>query len=77
MHKTVFLTSYSSTIYGVVTRYWRVERDGSLRLYGTETVILPSAPMEQEGLPEEGLVKRRAQAPKDESPPLKKVTLPT
>jgi hypothetical protein len=77
MYKTVFLTSYGSTIYGVVSKYWRVGRDGSLYLDSTETVILPSAPMEQEGLPEESLVKRKAQAPRDESPPVKKVILPT
>lgn len=77
MYKTVYLTSYSSTIYGVISRYWRVGRDGSMYYDRSETVFLPNAPMEQEGSPEESLVRRKAQAPKDESPPVRKVILPT
>jgi len=77
MYKTVFLTSYNSTIYGVISRYWRVGRDGSLYLDNIETVVLPSAPMEQEGLPEESFVKRKVQPPKNESLLVKKVVLPT
>jgi len=77
MYKTVFLTSYSSTVYGVITRHWRVRKDGSVYLDSTETFILPSAPMEQEGFPEESLVRKKTQAPKNESPPIRKVILPT
>jgi hypothetical protein len=77
MYKTVFLTSYSSTIYGVISRYWRAGKDGSMYLDRLETFILPNAPMEQEGSPEESLARRKARAPKDESPPVKKVILPT
>jgi len=77
MYKTVFLTSYNPTIYGIVSRHWVVGKDGSMYYDRSETVLLPTAPEEQGGSPEESLLRGRAQAPSEESAPVRKVSLPT
>jgi hypothetical protein len=77
MYKTVFLTSYNNTIYGIISRHWRIGKDGSMYYDRSETVLLPTAPAEQEAYPEGSFLRGRAQAPSEESAPIKKVSLPT
>ena len=77
IYKTVFLTSYNPTIFGIISRHWRIGKDGTMNYDRSETVLLPTAPEEQGGSPEGGLLGGRAQAPSEESAPIRKVSLPT
>jgi len=77
VYKTAYITTFNSTVYGIVSRYWRRTKDG-LVYEGSETVLLSPEDVQAQRRFEESVpFGRRAQAPVSEKEAAtKKVKVP-